>query len=148
MLVNFLIIAIYVIAVVAADIPSAILFSGLDTFKSMVANNVHLEATLPLMIRMVLTAATGHLALFAIAALQTRFRVLESVPSLITFCVIICAQPVIQLFLKVIPSWNVLGFSLAWVNNPAAKDPYLWAAIATMLVGLVCTTIVLQKYST
>lgn len=148
MLQNLLIIAVYIVAVVSADVPSAILFAGLDTFKAMVISGAALETTLPLVFRMICTAAAGHLALFAIAALQPKFRILESVPSLVTFCVIICFQPLIQLFLKVIPSRNVLGFSLAWVSSPAAKDPYLWAAIATMLVGLVCTTVVLQKYST
>jgi hypothetical protein len=147
MLVNVLIVGVYIAMVVLADIPSAILFAGLDTFKSLVISGATLETTLPLVLRMVCTAATGHIALFAIAALQPKFRILESVPSLVTFCVIICFQPLIQLFLRVTPARNVLGFGLSWVNNPAAKDPYLWAATATMLLGLILTTVVLQKYS-
>jgi hypothetical protein len=145
---NFLIIAVYVIAVVLADIPSAILFAGLDTFKSLVASGATLEGALPLLVRMVCTAATGHIALFAIAALQTKFLLLAEVPAIITFCVIICFQPLVQLFLRVTPVQNFLGFGLSWVSNPAAKDPYLWAAVSMMLLGLVLTTLVLQKYST
>ena len=144
---NFLIVSCYIVAVILADMPSAILFAGLDTFKSMVASGVPLEAGLPLVGRMVVTAATGHIALFCIAALQTKFLLLAEVPSLVTFCVIICAQHLVQLFLRVIPTQNFLGFTLAWVNNPAARDPYLWAAISMMLLGLILTTVVLQKYS-
>jgi hypothetical protein len=148
MLVNFLIVGVYVVLVVLADIPSAILFAGLDTFKALVISGATLETTLPLVARMVATAATGHLALFCIAALQPKFRILESVPSLVTFCVIICFQPLIQLFLRVTPARNVLGFGLSWVQNPAARDPYLWMAVSMMLLGLVLTTLALQKYST
>jgi hypothetical protein len=144
---NALIIAIYVIAIVLADVPSAILFAGLDTFKSLIASGATLEGALPLLVRMVCTAATGHIALFAIAALQTKFLLLAEVPALVTFSVIICAQPVVQLFLRVIPAQNLLGFSLGWVSNPAARDPMLWAALAIMLLGLISTTVVLQKYS-
>jgi hypothetical protein len=148
MIFNALVILVYLAAVILADMPSAILFAGLDTFKSMVASGSYLEATLPLVVRMVVTAATGHIALFCIAAFQTKFLLLAEVPSLVTFCVIICAQPLVQLFLRVIPAQNLLGFSLGWVNNPAARDPYLWAAISMMLLGLILTTVVLQKYST
>jgi hypothetical protein len=145
--VNFLVIAVYVVAVVLADVPSAILFKGIDTFKALVISGATLETTLPLVARMVATAATGHIALFCIAALQPKFRILESVPSLVTFCVIICFQPVIQLFLQVTPARNFLGFGLSWVSNPASRDPMLWASAVLMLVGLVLTTVVLQKYS-
>jgi hypothetical protein len=144
---NVLIIAVYIVAVVLADVPSAVLFAGLDTFKAMVISGATLETTLPLVFRMVCTAATGHLALFCIASLQPKFRILESVPSLVTFCVIICFQPLIQLFLRVTPARNFLGFGLSWVNNPAARDPQLWFSVVLMLVGLVLTSIVLQKYS-
>jgi hypothetical protein len=147
MVFNILIVAVYIVAVVLADVPSAVLFAGLDTFKAMVISGATLEITLPLVARMVATAATGHLALFCIAALQPKFRVLETVPSLVTFCVIICFQPLIQLFLRVTPAQNFLGFGLSWVNNPAARDPQLWGAVAMMLLGLILTTVVLQKYS-
>jgi hypothetical protein len=113
MVFNILIVAVYIVAVVLADVPSAVLFAGLDTFKAM----------------------------------QPKFRVLETVPSLVTFCVIICFQPLIQLFLRVTPAQNFLGFGLSWVNNPAARDPQLWGAVAMMLLGLILTTVVLQKYS-
>ncbi len=145
---NFLIVAFYLVAVILADMPSAILFAGLDTFKNLVASGVTLETALPLVARMVCVAATGHIALFCIAGLQTKFLLLAEVPSLVTFCVIICAQPLVQLFLRVTPVQSFLGFGLSWVNNPAARDPYLWAAISMMLLGLVLTTLVLQKYST
>ena len=144
---NFLIVAFYLVAVILADMPSAILFAGLDTFKSMVASGITLEAAIPLVARMVCVAATGHFALFCIAGLQTKFLLLAQVPSLVTFCVIICAQPLVQLFLRVTPVQNFLGFGLSWVSNPAARDPYLWIAVSMMLLGLILTTVVLQKYS-
>jgi hypothetical protein len=147
MLGNVLIVGCYLVAVILADMPSAILFAGLDTFKSMVASGITLEVAVPLVARMVCVAATGHLALFCIAGLQTKFLLLAEVPSLVTFCIIICAQPLVQLFLRVIPAQNFLGFTLGWVNNPAARDPMLWIAVSGMLLGLILTTVVLQKYS-
>jgi hypothetical protein len=143
---NLVIVAAYVVACVLADFPSAILFSGLDEFKILVVAGAPLGVCLGLMVRMVATAATGHVALFAIASLMPKFSILANVPSLVTFTIIICAQPLVQLFLKVRVTNNVYGFSLGWVKHPALHDPLLGVGLTVMLAGLLLTTWVLGKY--
>jgi hypothetical protein len=146
MVINALIVAAYIFAAVLADFPSAVLFSGLDTFRLMVTNGTPALVCLAFMGRMIVTAATGHLVLFAIASLQPRFSILANVPGLVTFAVIVCAQPLVQLFLRIRVANNKFGFALSWVKHPALHDPLLLVGLAVMLSGLFLTTYILGKY--
>jgi hypothetical protein len=144
---NGVVILVFIGLVALADVPSSVLFAGLDAFKSLVQNQTPWTVAILFASRIIFFAATGHVALFAIKGLGVKFPVLQSVTGLMTFVVVLVVQPAIQLRLTTIPASNWIGFRLGWVRNPALDDPMLLPAFAALVISAIWVNWILSKYS-